>query len=141
MSHPVDKYVGSRLKSKRLMVGMSQDELGKAVGVTFQQIQKYEKGLNRIGCSRLFEISSVLDASISFFFEGINGDIVQGKTMATSSYQFLNENSEGSFDNAAEGVSNREILSLVRSYGGIKNVNTRKNILSLIKAISNMAED
>ena len=68
--NPVDKYVGSRVRMRRIMLGMSQEKLGEALGLTFQQVQKYEKGTNRIGASRLQQISGILQVPVSFFFEG-----------------------------------------------------------------------
>src|SRR5690348_17642990 len=68
--NPVDKYVGSRVRMRRIMLGMSQEKLGEALGLTFQQIQKYEKGTNRVGASRIQQISEVLQVPVSFLFEG-----------------------------------------------------------------------
>src|SRR6476469_5772122 len=68
--NPVDKHVGSRVRMRRMMLGMSQEKLGDALGLTFQQVQKYEKGTNRIGASRLQQISNILQVPVSFFFEG-----------------------------------------------------------------------
>src|SRR5437667_11354289 len=68
--NPVDKYVGSRVRMRRIMLGMSQEKLGEALGLTFQQIQKYEKGTNRVGASRLQQISEVLQVPVSFLFDG-----------------------------------------------------------------------
>ena len=68
--NPIDKYVGSRVRMRRMMLGMSQEKLGDALGLTFQQVQKYEKGTNRIGASRLQQISLILQVPVSFFFEG-----------------------------------------------------------------------
>src|SRR6202166_1357324 len=68
--NPIDKHVGSRVRMRRMMVGMSQEKLGDALGLTFQQVQKYEKGTNRIGASRLQQISHILQVPVSFFFEG-----------------------------------------------------------------------
>src|SRR5471032_790567 len=68
--NPVDKYVGSRVRMRRMMLGMSQEKLGNSLGLTFQQVQKYEKGTNRIGASRLQQISQILQVPVSFFFEG-----------------------------------------------------------------------
>src|SRR5204862_2364914 len=68
--NPIDKHVGSRVRMRRMMLGMSQEKLGDALGLTFQQVQKYEKGTNRIGASRLQQISLILQVSVSFFFEG-----------------------------------------------------------------------
>ena len=71
---PVDRHVGSRVRMRRMMVGMSQEKLGEACGITFQQIQKYEKGTNRMGASRLHHIARVLDVPIEFFYEGASSD-------------------------------------------------------------------
>ena len=69
--NPIDKYVGSRIRAQRLLIGMSQEKLGNAIGLTFQQVQKYEKGTNRVGASRLQQISSALEVTPAFFFEGV----------------------------------------------------------------------
>src|SRR6266478_6568321 len=71
--NPVDKYVGSRVRMRRIMLGMSQEKLGDALGLTFQQVQKYEKGTNRMGASRLQHISQILQVPVPFFFEGVPG--------------------------------------------------------------------
>src|SRR5947209_11593557 len=71
--NPVDKYVGSRVRMRRIMLGMSQEKLGEALSLTFQQVQKYEKGTNRIGASRLQQISNILGVPVSFFFDGSPG--------------------------------------------------------------------
>src|SRR6059036_2438198 len=71
--NPTDKHVGSRVRMRRMMLGMSQEKLGDALGLTFQQVQKYEKGTNRIGASRLQQISLILQVPVSFFFEGVPG--------------------------------------------------------------------
>ncbi len=71
-SHPIDVHVGVRVRLRRNLLGMSQTALGKAVGITFQQIQKYERGVNRIGASRLFNLSRALDVPVSFFFEDLS---------------------------------------------------------------------
>src|SRR6059058_5546845 len=75
---PVDSHVGSRIRLRRTLLGMSQERLGEALGLTFQQVQKYERGLNRVGASRLFDLSRVLDVPVSFFFE----DIAPGEEVA-----------------------------------------------------------
>jgi transcriptional regulator with XRE-family HTH domain len=71
--NPIDKHVGSRLRMRRMMLGMSQEKLGEAFGLTFQQVQKYEKGMNRISASRLQQAAQILDVSVPFFFEGAPG--------------------------------------------------------------------
>ena len=75
--NPVDKYVGSRVRMRRIMLGMSQEKLGEALGLTFQQIQKYEKGTNRVGASRLQQISEILQVPVSFLFDGGPSGIVK----------------------------------------------------------------
>src|SRR5579863_9615745 len=73
---PIDVHVGSRVRLRRTLLGMSQERLGQAIGLTFQQVQKYERGANRIGASRLFDLSRVLDVPVSFFFDDINPAVV-----------------------------------------------------------------
>jgi transcriptional regulator with XRE-family HTH domain len=77
--NPIDKHVGSRLRMRRMMLGMSQEKLGEAFGLTFQQVQKYEKGMNRISASRLQQAAQILDVSVPFFFEGSPGGHELGK--------------------------------------------------------------
>ena len=80
--NPVDKYVGSRVRMRRIMLGMSQEKLGEALGLTFQQVQKYEKGTNRVGASRLQQISEILQVPVSFLFEG--GPVAPSTRMASA---------------------------------------------------------
>jgi len=81
MKHPVDVHVGKRIRHRRWMVGMTQQQLGEVVGIKFQQIQKYETGMNRVSASRLWDIATALDVSISFFFEGLDDDVVAMEDM------------------------------------------------------------
>ena len=127
--HPVDVHVGRRLRSRRTMLGMSQENLGDAVGVTFQQIQKYEKGLNRIGSSRLFEFSRVLNVSVSYFFE----DLYDTNTAS--------EVAEDSDNYEGENLANKEVLSLVRAYSAIGDELVRKKVLALVRSLSNTSVD
>lgn len=130
--HPVDVYVGRRLRLKRTILGMSQDAVAKEIGVTFQQIQKYERGINRMGASRLFDFSKVLSVPVSYFFEGY-GDysVDEGGAYA------LGEPEAAGFEH--EKVNNRETLEVMRAYYRIKNPAVRKRIIELIKAMG--AED
>jgi transcriptional regulator with XRE-family HTH domain len=125
--HPVDIHVGRRLRSRRTILGMSQEEIGEAVGITFQQVQKYERGLNRIGSSRLYEFSCLLGVNVSYFFEdldkGGDGSIAAGMAEEGASFEY-------------EQLNNKEILTLVRSYYGIKDANVRKKMLSLMKSLA-----
>ncbi len=126
--HPVDVHVGKRLRSRRTLLGMSQEKLGEAVGVTFQQIQKYERGLNRIGSSRLYEFTRILSCSVSYFFEDM-------ETAADETGD--HKNSESQEKSEYKNLGNKEVLSLVRAFSGINDQKVRKDILSLVKSLSN----
>lgn len=124
-TEPVDTYVGSRLRLQRTLMGMSQEKLGNSVGLTFQQIQKYERGLNRIGSSRLHQFCKALDVPVSFFFDEMPGDMGSQPSSASQAQQ-------ATYD---ENMSRRETLELVRAYYRIDNCNTRKRIFELVKAV------
>ena len=124
-TEPVDTYVGSRLRLQRTLMGMSQEKLGNSVGLTFQQIQKYERGLNRIGASRLYQFCKALDVPVSFFFDEMPGDM-GSQPFSTSQAQ------KATYD---EDMSRRETLELVRAYYRIDNRSTRKRIYELVKAV------
>lgn len=132
--HPVDIYVGKRLRSRRAMLGKSQEEIGDAVGITFQQVQKYEKGLNRIGSSRLYELATFLKVSPSYFFEGISA--VEGDSNENS---FIMAEDASTFDH--ENYSSKEVMGLIKSYYSVKSPSVRKKLLSLVKAISSLEEE
>jgi transcriptional regulator with XRE-family HTH domain len=124
-AHPVDIHVGKKLRSRRTILGKSQEEIGTAVGITFQQIQKYERGLNRIGSSRLYEFASLLGVGVAYFFEGLDHDRVGHSALGDNTFPFEHE-----------GMDNKEVLSLVRAYYGIPSPQVRKKMLSLIKSLS-----
>lgn len=127
--HPVDTHVGRRLRLKRTILGMSQDSLGKEIGVTFQQIQKYERGINRMGASRLFDFARALGVKVSYFFEGY-GDYA----MEEVSNYALGEPPSIGFE--GEKINNRETLEVMRAYYRIKSPALRKRTLELIKAMA-----
>ena len=122
--NPVDIHVGRRVRHRRTLLGLSQEKLGEAVGLTFQQIQKYERGTNRISASRLYAISNVLDVSVPFFFEEMPPEI-SGEPVPADDIK------EG-FDPLAK----RETLELVRAYYRIKDPNVRKRLYDLFKSLS-----
>ena len=130
--HPIDVHVGSRLHMRRTLFGLNQTELGEALGVTFQQIQKYEKGTNRISASRLFDLSHVLDVPFSFFFDDVPFsfffDDVPAKVTEGSGAE-LSQSAEVEF------MSKRETLELVRAYTRIADPTMRRVLLDLITAI------
>ena len=129
-STPIDGYVGSRVQQRRLLLGMSQEMLGKALGITFQQIQKYEHGSNRIGASRLFTLSKVLNVPVSFFFEDMPKALVDAGSKA-----------KGFPRNSAlyetDPMATPETAKLVRAYYGIEDETKRRMVLQLIRSMSN----
>ena len=122
--NPIDIHVGSRVRQRRTLLGLSQGKLGEAVGLTFQQIQKYERGANRIGASRMYALSRVLDVPVAFFFEEMPSEIT-GKGGPA-------EGVKEEFDPLAK----RETLELVRAYYRIKDPNVRKRLYDLVKGLS-----
>lgn len=126
--NPIDIHVGSRVRLKRTMMGMSQEKLGDRLGITFQQVQKYEKGTNRIGASRLQEISCILRAPVSFFFDGLSGH---------DSPSMMPGFSEGERqDFAIDFLSTPEYMQLNKSFARIKDPKVRKKIIDLVKSLA-----
>ena len=130
---PIDVHVGSRIRLRRTLLGMSQERLGEALGLTFQQVQKYERGVNRVGASRLFDLSRVLDVSISFFFDDMPDSLAnnfgaqQGRRVAG----FAEPGDAFSDDS----LTRRETLELVRAYYRITDPAVRKRVFELIKSM------
>jgi len=125
---PIDIHVGSRVRLRRTLLGMSQEKLGDALGLTFQQIQKYERGANRIGSSRLFKLSQILDVPVSFFFDDMPDDVERAN-------RGLAEAPSEPFE--ADQLSKRETLELVRAYYRVGDAKVRKRIFELVKAVAN----
>ncbi|MFZ1679670.1 MAG: helix-turn-helix transcriptional regulator [Rhizobiaceae bacterium] len=124
--NPIDIHVGSRVRMRRNMLGMSQEKLGEHLGITFQQIQKYEKGTNRVGASRLQAISTVLKVPVSFFFEDAPGlDQAAAKGFSEDGGSFVYD-----FLNSAEG------LQLNRAFMKIGDPKVRRKIIDLVKALA-----
>ncbi|MFZ1469650.1 MAG: helix-turn-helix transcriptional regulator [Paracoccaceae bacterium] len=119
MKHPVDAHVGKRIRHRRWMVGMTQQQLADKVGIKFQQIQKYETGMNRVSASRLWDIADALGVQIAFFFEGLSED--QPPTTA-----------QGDF------LADKEALELVRSYYAIPEAQ-RRRLFDLARVLSEAA--
>lgn len=119
--HDVDVHVGGRVRLRRAALGLSQDQLGAAIGISFQQVQKYERGANRIGASRLYQMSKVLHMPISYFFEEFGDDSLAED--GDSAYQ-------------VDPVLKRETLEVMRAYHQIKDPKQRKKILKLIQALA-----
>ncbi|TVQ54119.1 MAG: helix-turn-helix domain-containing protein [Rhodobacteraceae bacterium] len=121
MKHPVDVHVGKRLRHRRWMVGMTQQQLAERVGIKFQQIQKYETGMNRISASRLYDVATALEAPVSFFFEGLSDE--QPAETTTHSGDLL---------------ADKEALDLVRSYYAIP-PEQRRRLFDLARVLSQAA--
>lgn len=129
--NPIDIHVGSRIRLRRTMLGMSQEKLGEALGITFQQIQKYEKGTNRVGASRLQNISAILNVPVSFFFEDAPGDSASGVSgMAEAS----------SSNYVVDFLSSSEGLQLNRAFVKIGDPKVRRKLVDLVKALAAEAE-
>jgi transcriptional regulator with XRE-family HTH domain len=128
---PIDAHVGSRVRLRRTLLGMSQEKLGEALGLTFQQVQKYERGVNRIGASRLFDLARVLDVPISFFFDDMP-DALGNAGGARRGFGFA-ETQDGIEDDM---LHRRETLELVRAYYRITDASVRKRVFDLIKSLA-----
>ena len=128
--NPVDIHVGKRLRLRRTLLGYSQEKLGSLLGLTFQQVQKYERGTNRIGSSRLYKISSVLDVPVSYFFEGF--EEAEGGGAKTVPASGLAEE-PASFETSP--MDRRETLELVRAYYRIEDPQVRRRVFELIKSL------
>jgi transcriptional regulator with XRE-family HTH domain len=124
--NPVDKYVGSRVRMRRIMLGMSQEKLGEALDLTFQQIQKYEKGTNRIGASRLQQISDILQVPVAFLFEGgPTGSMnAEGVTAAPSPAY------------VSDFLATSEGLALTRAFTRITDYKLRRSIVDLVEQVA-----
>jgi transcriptional regulator with XRE-family HTH domain len=132
---PIDIHVGGRIRLRRTLLGMSQERLGESLGLTFQQVQKYERGVNRVGASRLFDLSRVLDVPISFFFDDMPEALagIHGTGHATrAAGGFADRQDAFGTD---EALNRRETLELVRAYYRITDSAVRKRVFDLIKSM------
>lgn len=129
LPNPTDIHVGKRLRLRRTLLGMSQEKLGAAVGLTFQQVQKYERGTNRIGASRLYELSKVLGVSVNYFFEEMP-EVDPALPVEPTGL----EDAVAEF--AAAPAVKRETLELVRIYNSVEDAELRRHILSLVRTIT-----
>ncbi len=126
---PVDVHVGRRVRMRRTLLGMSQTTLGEAIGLTFQQVQKYERGTNRVSSSRLYDVARVLDVPVEFFFEDMPAEVVgsspsqrRGKAKERARYEF-------------DPMAKRETLELVRAYYKISDPQVRKLLFAMVKTL------
>jgi transcriptional regulator with XRE-family HTH domain len=130
---PIDVHVGSRIRLRRTLLGMSQERLGEALGLTFQQVQKYERGVNRVGASRLFDLSRVLDVPISFFFDDMPEGLASTYAAQTGRRPISFTEPRDAFTDDA--LNRRETLELVRAYYRITDPAVRKRVFDLIKSM------
>lgn len=135
----IDKHVGKQLKARRTLLGISQEKLADAVGVTFQQVQKYERGANRVSASRLFSFSKILDVNIDYFYNGLE---TQPQKAAVKG---MSDNDQEEFDSEVRKkssklpqdiMSSRETINLVKAYYAIEDESARKDILKFIKSMT-----
>jgi transcriptional regulator with XRE-family HTH domain len=126
--NPTDKHVGSRVRMRRMMLGMSQEKLGDALGLTFQQVQKYEKGTNRIGASRLQQISTILQVPVEFFFEGAPNSTpgIRSDGMAEAPSPAY----------VSDFLATSDGLALTKAFMHIKNSKLRRRIVDLVEQIA-----
>jgi len=123
--NPIDVHVGSRVRLRRTLLGMSQEKLAKALGLTFQQVQKYERGLNRIGSSNLYKISRVLGVPVEFFFEDMSRELAEN---------LIPPKEEDRFD--MRQIGKRETVRLVRNFYSITDPETRQDVFQLIRRLA-----
>jgi transcriptional regulator with XRE-family HTH domain len=127
--NPIDKYVGSRVRMRRMMLGMSQEKLGDQLGLTFQQVQKYEKGMNRIGASRLQQIANIMQVPVSFFFEGAPGGDATAVFAATSAVPV---------DVVAQVAATRDGLRLITAFANITAAKARHALADLVEEMASL---
>jgi transcriptional regulator with XRE-family HTH domain len=149
--NPIDVHVGKRLRLRRTLLGMSQERLGELLGLTFQQVQKYERGVNRIGSSRLFELGQILDVPVSFFFDDMpRAETAAGQAavgfapvgLARAAGLGLAEEGAAFEHDLDDGLSldKRETLELIRAYYRIADPAVRKRLFELTKALGNLRD-
>ena len=129
---PIDKYVGSRVRGRRVGMRLSQTKLGNAIGVTFQQIQKYENGANRIGASNLFKIAKALGIEVAFFYEGMPDSLVNKPGRSKSG---LAETPRSTFE--SDPMTSRESIEMMHNYFRIPDPVVRRRLHQLLKSLAN----
>ena len=128
-ANPVDKHVGERVRMRRMLLGMSQERLGEHLGLTFQQVQKYEKGVNRIGASRLFDLAQVLGVPIQFFYENMP-TAISGHLAVPG----MAEKSDETY--VADFLSSRDSVELNKAFARITDTRVRRSIVDMVRSIA-----
>jgi transcriptional regulator with XRE-family HTH domain len=140
--NPIDKYVGGRVRMRRMMLGLSQEKLADALGLTFQQVQKYEKGTNRISASRLQAISQILEAPVHYFFDGVPNaakgrlGLVHGPTHGPPHGPARGSTESHSPAYVTDFLTTADGLALVKAFVRIKEASLRRSIVRMVEAIS-----
>jgi transcriptional regulator with XRE-family HTH domain len=140
--HPTDVQVGRRLRQRRTLLGISQERLGELLGVTYQQVQKYERGANRIGSSRLHEISRILDVPVAYFFDeplAPPQTLNSGPGMAEAGDGFVFDGPMAAPEADERAVDARETVELVRAYQRIDDPLVRRRLIELTRALADLA--
>jgi transcriptional regulator with XRE-family HTH domain len=133
--NPVDKHVGARIRLRRNILHLTQQKLADLLGLTFQQVQKYEKGLNRVGASRLWDISRVLEVSMDFFFEDMDNEVAtQSPRMLKANEKYILAEKQHTFKD--DPMNRKETLELIRAYYKIPNRKIAKELFELIVMLS-----
>ncbi len=127
--NPIDIHVGTRVRLRRMILGMSQEKLGESLGLTFQQVQKYEKGVNRIGASRLFDLAQVLSVPVQFFYE-------EAPARAGDQHAITGMAERPAESYAAEFLGSRDGLELNKAFARISDPKVRRSIVDLVRSIS-----
>lgn len=130
--NPVDVHVGARVRQRRMLLGLSQEKLGEAIGLTFQQVQKYERGANRVSASRLFDLSRVLQTDMNFFFEDMPAEVAE---RSPGRLQSMAEDPDG-YTPEPDPAARRETLELVRAYYRIRHPELRRRLFEMTKALA-----
>lgn len=135
--HPVDTHVGARVKSRRLMLGLSQEELAKSIGLTFQQVQKYERGTNRISVSRLSDISRALKTPLDYFVDGLSNLMGDGPASGRGKLAMrgVSDVKQAGFD-GIDTMTRKDVLELVRAYQRISTPALQKQLVEMAKAMA-----
>ena len=136
-AHPVDVHVGGRVRLRRVFLGYSQEKLANALGLTFQQIQKYERGANRISASKLYELSRILNVPVTYFFEGVEAE---GEAGAGSGPEAGASGMTNVHSSDPDFTNQRETLQLISSYYRIPDAKVRAEVLSLLKTLGRTSE-
>jgi transcriptional regulator with XRE-family HTH domain len=129
--NPIDVHVGSRIRQRRTLLGMSQERLADAIGLTFQQVQKYEKGANRVSSSRLYYLARILDVPLSYFFEEMSAGVSEQTPSA-----LMKAMQRPEIDQEQDPLARRETLEFVRAYYKIRDPAVRRRVFDLTKALA-----